>query len=458
MFTKICIGKGMGILLLCLFSFMTSMHAQEKEKITDSNTPLHLVKPAYPIPYGEVSKESVTSDIEKVYSYLNNVTPFRLINTQDGKQVRDFQEVNEDVEWEQSDFRLFSYEWGVTYAGMLSASEATGDTKFQQYTFKRLEALAQIYPPYAKRLKQNPAAKTPIQSILHPEALDDAGSLCWAMIKAESEGLDAPLEKIIFNLSEFIMAKQYRLEDGTLARNRPLENTVWLDDLFMSVPALAQMGKRTGESKYFDEAVKQVLLFSEKMFNSEKGLFMHGWVEGAKVYPQFHWARANGWAIMAIVELLDVLPEDHVGRTEILKLFQDHAEGLTRYQSGSGLWNQLVDKNDSYLETSATAIYTYSFAKAINNGWLDYRVFGPITLLGWSALSTQINSKGQVDGTCVGTGMAFDSAFYHYRPISPYAAHGYGPTLLAGAEVIKLLDRHDFKIEETAVQFNEENL
>jgi hypothetical protein len=64
-----------------------------------------------------------------------------------------------------------------------------------------------------------------------------------------------------------------------------------------------------------------------------------------------------------------------------------------------------------------------------------------------------VNQKGQVEGTCVGTGMGFDPAFYYNRPVSVYAAHGYGPVLLAGAEMIKLLRNYDIRINDSAVQF-----
>ena len=59
---------------------------------------------------------------------------------------------------------------------------------------------------------------------------------------------------------------------------------------------------------------------------------------------------------------------------------------------------------------------------------------------------------GQVEGTCVGTGMAFDPAFYYHRPVSAYAAHGYGPTLLAGAEIYALLENYAFEINDSSVQ------
>jgi rhamnogalacturonyl hydrolase YesR len=212
------------------------------------------------------------------------------------------------------------------------------------------------------------------------------------------------------------------------------------------------MGKLTGDKKYFDEAARQVLSFSKRMFNRELGIYMHGWVEGMTVHPEFHWARANGWAFMAEAELLDVLPVDHPLRPQVLELFREHAKGLASYQSGSGLWHQLLDREDSYLETSATAIFAFVFARGINRGWLDARAYAPATLLAWNAITTKINTKGQVEGTCVGTGMAFDPAFYYYRPTSPFAAHGYGPALLAGAEVLSLLKNKKFEINDSSVQ------
>jgi rhamnogalacturonyl hydrolase YesR len=206
----------------------------------------------------------------------------------------------------------------------------------------------------------------------------------------------------------------------------------------MSVPALAQMGVLTGERKYFDDAVRQILQFSSRMFVPEKGLYRHGWVQDMEPHPAFHWARANGWAIVAMTELLEVLPQDHPGRAAVLEQYRAHVRGLAPYQDSTGLWHQLIDRPDSYLETSASAMYVYSIARGINRGWLDGKAYGPMVSLGWNAVAQKVNAAGQVEGTCVGTGMGFDPAFYYYRPASVYAAHGYGPVLLAGAEMIAL--------------------
>ena len=445
--------------LLIVVLFGQSILAQQGSQPpkNDVNTPLHQLKPDYPVPYGIPKPDDALAALIRIHNYLNEATPTGFVNSKTGSSITDLTKIDENTTLKTGDFRIVSYEWGVTYAGMLLASETTGDARFRDYAEKRLQFIADA-APYFRRTAEEHAdwgAKLPLRNLIAPRALDDIGAMCAAMIKAKRAGSRADLQPLIENGIRYIMIKEFRLKDGTLARNRPQPNTIWLDDLFMSVPALAQMGKMTGEQKYFDEACKQVLSYARRMFNREKGVFMHGWVEGMTEHPEFHWARANGWALMTEVELLEVLPENHPQRPQILELLRAHAKGLAALQSGSCFWHQLLDRSDSYLETSATAIYAYSLARAVNRGWIDPKAYAPMILLAWNAVTTKINARGQVEGTCVGTGMAFDPAFYYYRPTSPYAAHGYGPALLAGAEVFALLKNRKFEINDSSVQLSE---
>lgn len=424
------------------------------QKQNDVVTPLHALQPDYPVPYTIPSKESVKKVLDRIYTYLDATTPMQFVNTKTNEVFDKIDRPDTNIIFKQGDFRLTSYEWGVTYSAMLHVGEITGDDRYTNYTKQRMNFIAAAVPAFRSLYQQFPKANNPLRQPVAPHALDDAGAMCAAMIKTYRLNKDKVLKPVIDNYINYISTKEYRLKDGTLARNRPQKNTLWLDDLYMSVPALAQMGKLTGDQNYFDDAVKQVLQFSKRMFNKELGIYMHGWVEEMKVHPEFHWARANGWALLAMTELLEVLPEKSKGRNEVLDQFKALAKGLASYQSDKGFWHQLVDRNDSYLETSATAIYTYCIARAINKGWIDAKAYGPMCLLAWNAITTKVNDKGQVEGTCVGTGMAFDPAFYYYRPTNVYAAHGYGPTLLAGAEIINLLDNFSFEMNDSSIQVN----
>ncbi len=438
-------------LSIFFISIFATAHAQQKQN--DVTAPLHAMKPDYPVPYGAPSKENVKSVLDKVFNYLNAVTPAQMINQQTGALVNDVLQLDTNTTVKQGDFRLTSYEWGVTYSAMQRAFETTGDQRYADYVKTRFDFLATWIPAIKQKFDIGYIRKKKLLSQpIDPHALDDAGAVCASMIKAQRSGLNKNLRPIIDNLINYVAKKEYRLKDGTLARMRPQANTLWLDDLYMGVPAIAQMGKLTGDIKYYNDAVNQVKLFSKRMFNKEKGLYMHGWVESMETHPEFRWARANGWALLTKVELLDVLPENHPGRSFVLQQLKDHIKGLVAYQDGTGFWHQLLDRNDSYLETSATAIYAYCIAHAANKGWIDPMTYAPAAILAWNAVSTKVNAEGQVEGTCVGTGMAFDPAFYYYRPVNVYAAHGYGPVILAGSEVYQLLTNFKFEINDSSLQ------
>jgi len=422
-------------------------------QITDSNTPLHAMQPDYPVPYGPVKAEDITAVLNRIYSYLDASTPAKVIDSKTKAEITDMTKLTVDAVFEPGVFRLISYEWGVTYGAMLLAGEATGDNKFTEYTLKRIGLIADVAGYFKTQTQVNRSVNNPVRSVLDPRALDDAGAMCAAMIKTFVANKNLPVRPYIDNYIDYISKKQLRLKDGTLARNRPLPNTLWLDDLYMSVPALAQMGKLTGNDDYFEDACKQVFQFSRRMFNKELEVYMHGWVEDMEPHPEFHWARCNGWALLAMTELLDAMPSGYPLKKDILDQYRAHVKGLASYQSGTGFWHQLLDRYDSYPETSATAIFTYCIAHGVNMGWIDAKAYGPVALLGWNAVQTKVNGQGQVEGTCVGTGMAFDPAFYYHRPVHVAAAHGYGPVIMAGAEMLKLIKNYEIVINDSALMF-----
>jgi len=426
-------------------------------KNTDSNTALHLLQPDYEIPYEIPLANQIASQIEKILSYLEEATPIGLVNG-NNEPFEDYSEIDEKTSLKQGDFRLTSYEWGVTYVAMLNAAEVLKDARYSQYTLSRLTFIENICPAFKALEEQKTSFKSPLHSVLYPKELDDAGTLIKRSSIQSVFGWKANFASMIDNFADYISHKQFRFPDGTFARNRPHPNTLWIDDLFMSVPALAQLGNMSGEARFFDDAIKQLVQFSERMFCRGNGLFMHGWVEEMKDHPKYYWGRANGWALLAMVELLEVLPESYEGRKGILEIFIEHVNGLARQQSGTGFWHQLLDKHNTYYETSASAIITYSYAWGINNGYLNAKEYGPATILAWNALNSRIKSKGQIEGTCVGTGMGFDPAFYGHRPVSDFAAHGYGPMILAGSEIIRFIENYKIAIVENAIQVYEKSV
>ncbi|RDV15439.1 glycoside hydrolase family 88 protein [Pontibacter diazotrophicus] len=174
-----------------------------------------------------------------------------------------------------------------------------------------------------------------------------------------------------------------RTSEGGFWHKKIYPHQMWLDGLYMASPFLAQYGVEFNEPALFDEVTKQISLVDKYTWNSEKGLWHHGWDESREqkwADPETGkspnvWGRAMGWYAMALVDVLDYLPENHPRRNEVLQITQKMANALTQYQDkDTGLWWQVVDmggKEGNYLEASASSMFTYFLVKAAKKGHID---------------------------------------------------------------------------------------
>jgi rhamnogalacturonyl hydrolase YesR len=205
----------------------------------------------------------------------------------------------------------------------------------------------------------------------------------------------------------------------------------------MGLSFLARMGELTGDIKYFNDAARQVIQFHQYLFDEHVELMHHCWYSDVTRQGVAFWGRANGWAMLAQADLLDRLPKDHPQRDTLLALLQRHILGISRYQSSNGLWHQLLDKEDSYLETSCSAVFVYSIARAVNRGYIESR-YASIAQRGWEGVMSKIQADGKVEGVCTGTIVSDDLVYYYQRPAPLNDVHGIGTIILAGAEILLL--------------------
>ncbi|MEI7502883.1 MAG: hypothetical protein WCJ61_06330 [Paludibacter sp.] len=187
------------IALFCSLSISSQAQTiAPKEKMNDFNTPLHLMKPEYKTPYGVSKPEEVKAVIDRVLTFLENATPTKVINKDTKAVITDFSKIDKNSVLERGTFRLASYEWGVTYAGMLLAAQTTGDKRYTKYVSDRFSFLAAV-APYFEKLRKEGIVEPQMRQVLHPEALDDAGAMCSAMIKAQNDGVKLNTRPLIDN-------------------------------------------------------------------------------------------------------------------------------------------------------------------------------------------------------------------------------------------------------------------
>jgi unsaturated rhamnogalacturonyl hydrolase len=328
---------------------------------------------------------------------------------------------------------------GVLNLAMFKLGNEFHNQLYSEYPLKQVAFCFDGYHYFRDRYKAEGKWNYPFGQFFILEELDDCGAMGASVIQAYRQNKQDRYRQYIDLAANHIEKIQSRLEDGTLVRPFPRKWTLWADDLYMSVSFLARMGELTGNIRYFDDAAQQVVNFHKYLFDEGKGLLRHCWYSDVRQPGIAFWGRANGWAMVAQVDLLDRIPKGFPQRDTLLSLLRKDIRGIAQYQGESGLWHQLLDKADSYSETSCTAMFTYTIARAVNRGYVDTS-FVSIARHGWLGVMSKIRSDGQIEGVCTGTGVGDNLEFYFTRPTPLNDVHGVGAVLLAGAEVLNLRD------------------
>lgn len=378
--------------------------------------------------------------VRKVADFILQEAELAFEGVDDNKVYASTAEIPADVEVRfKSKYGEWHYTNGVVNMAMMNLADFLGEDKYFDFAASHVAFGFDNYKFFQQRFKHDrPHHHYPFGQLWTMKELDDSGAMGASIIEVYERVKREDYKEYINNTARHITERQERLPDQTLVRTFPHEMTLWADDLYMSVPFLARMGALSGESKYFDDAVRQVLNFDQYLWHEDKGLYYHCYYSDKERNGVAHWGRSNGWIVLAQLHLLDYLPEDHPQRPDIISNLEKQLIGLSRYQNGKGLWHQLLDKPDSYAETSCSAMFVQGFAKAVNEGWLDER-YATVALQGWEGLKQEmITDDGQVKDICIGTGIRDDLVFYYTRPARPNEKHGVGSVIDAGIEIVKL--------------------
>jgi rhamnogalacturonyl hydrolase YesR len=213
----------------------------------------------------------------------------------------------------------------------------------------------------------------------------------------------------------------------------------WVDDIYMIAAIQSAAFRVTGDQKYLDRAALTIATYLKKL-QKEDGLFWH-----AEDSP-FVWGRGAGWYAAGMTEILKVLPPENPHYAPILAGYKKMMAALLLHQSESGLWRQLVDKPDAWVETSGTGMFTYAMVTGVKRGWLDEETYGPVARKAWLALVDQLDEEGNMQNVCVGTNKAFKEAgsnldaqyeFYLARPRYTGDYHGQAPVLWTAAALLE---------------------
>jgi rhamnogalacturonyl hydrolase YesR len=235
-----------------------------------------------------------------------------------------------------------------------------------------------------------------------------------------------PLELYIQNKDEKFLKQGIELADNQWKNPMPngltKQTRYWIDDVWMIGSLQVVAYRAVGKDIYLKRAATEIDAYLKRLQQPE-GLFYHG--ENAP----FFWGRGNGWVAAGLAELLTELPESNPYYTSILAGYKKMMNALLKYQAEDGMWRQLIDNENSWKETSSTAMFGYAITVGVKNNFLSKVEYMPVYQKAWKSLTKYINEDGRVTNVCVGTGKSDDIEYYLNRPRTTGDLHGQAPIL-----------------------------
>ena len=234
---------------------------------------------------------------------------------------------------------------------------------------------------------------------------------------------------------------------------------MWLDGIYMASPFIAQYGSELNKPELFDLVTHQVKLIYKETYDPETGLLYHAWDESRQQKwcdketgkSKEFWGRAIGWYVLAIVDILDYLPEDHKDRPELIKILNEVCIALEKVEDPeTGLWYQVLDKGGqegNYIESSASSMFIYAFAKGAKNKYLPQEYLTKANIkfdsLTENQITTDENGFIKLNNICGGAGLGGnpyrmgDYDYYIHERKVLNDAKGVAPFILAAIELNK---------------------
>jgi|GEM_PF-594090 len=359
----------------------------------------------------------------------------------------------------------WSYEEGVLLDGIVAEWRATGDGRLFHYLKDAVDASVDK----DGTIHMYGGKPFPVEG----HSMDDIemGRATLALYRVTQD-------KRYYNAVKFLhdqMASQPKNASGGYWHKQIYPDQMWLDGAYMSEPFLANYARTFGHDEEFAQIETQLLLMDAKMLDRKTGLLRHGWDESKKMpwadkttglSPE-PWARAMGWYAMALVDVLERIPDSDPQRAALEDVTRRTLSAVARYQDEeTGLWWQVLDRGKhsnrgvsvhdgkleraataaapgNYLEASASCMFVYALAKAVRLGALPPR-FEENAVRGWAGVQSHfVKPDGTLSGTVKVAGLGgtpYRSGTYEYyvgEAVGDNDAKGVGAYLLADSELLQ---------------------
>jgi unsaturated rhamnogalacturonyl hydrolase len=341
--------------------------------------------------------------------------------------------------------KKWNYTQGLMGLAFLRLNEVTGDERYYNYAKGYADSLIDENGNIYKYNKENYNLDQ-----INPGRM---------IFKLYDRSKDPRYEKVIRTLKEQLDS-QPRITEGGFWHKKVYPDQMWLDGLYMSAPFYAEYAARYNRPEDFQDVINQFLIVARHTYDPATGLYRHAfdaskkmpWADSITGQAPHAWGRAMGWFSMAIVDVLDYIPEDQPRRGDLIIILQEMVEKLSEIQDQqTGGWYQVLDRSGdpgNYIETSCTAMFTYSILKGVRKGYLDARYLDTAKKAYNGLIDNfiTVDSEGLVtmSGICGVAGLGGnpyrDGSYEYYigEVIRDNDPKGVGPFIMASLEYEKL--------------------
>lgn len=336
----------------------------------------------------------------------------------------------------------WDYEQGVVLKGFFELYERTGDERFWNYVKHNID----------RSIRQDGSIATYEMEEYNVDQVNTGKILFMVYEATGEERYRRAIDTLRTQLD-----KHPRTSEGGFWHKQRYPYQLWLDGVYMIGPFLARYGQEFNDPEAFDEIAHEILLVARYMRDPATGLYYHGWDESRTQrwadnetgLSKNFWGRGMGWYGMALVDVLDRLPDDHPDRSTIIRVLRHYAEAVVGVQDPvTGLWYQVLDmpfREENYLEASASNMFVYTLVRGVREGYLDASYLDP-ALRAWDGVIDEfievdddglVNLDGVVSVGGLGGDDNRDGSFEYYmsEPIRLNDNKGVGPFIMAALQI-----------------------
>lgn len=329
-------------------------------------------------------------------------------------------------------FQAWFYGDSIGFEGLLAASRLLGERRYRDFVHGFLRGWA------ARDLPRRPDDNTAPGHALCSVAIEVGDVLLRGAAERLAEHL-AARRRVAGTAITFEDARRsVRVPYGELVLSAQDQAIladpgagIYVDCLHFDPPFYAHLARLTDDDAWAVRAVEEAAGYGTLLADPDTGLYHHFWLERTGRAYAPGWGRGQGWALLGLLDVLEMVADDVPGRASLAAFAARLAEAMLARQRADGGWDAVVGEPASGDETSTGAFMAAGFRRGVALRLLDPERFVPAAERAWAATWAAVDGEGLLTGVSAAVYSSTEPRHYHLVPRGFDVPWGQGPLLVA---------------------------